>query len=145
MFLPYRIDVVQGNVVTAEQVARVKEGMTRLQVREVLGTPLLADIFHGGRWDYVFTLNRPGLPVTERDVKVFFDGDKVARVEAPELPTDSEFINSINPFRTQREVPVLALTPEQVKALPVPPPPTSAASAPEGPQRTYPPLESSRG
>lgn len=142
VFMPYRVEVVQGNVVTAEQIIRVTEGMNRTQVREVLGTPLLTDIFHADRWDYIFLLNRPGRPLIRHEVKVFFEGDKVLRVEAPPLPTDSEFIDSIDPIRSRREVPVLALTPEQIKALPLPTPAAAAASAaPTGPQRDYPPLE----
>ena len=57
---PYRIDVAQGNVVTKEQLARVSPGMSRLQVRDILGSPLLTDPFHADRWDYVFTIKRPG-------------------------------------------------------------------------------------
>lgn len=140
--MPYRMEVVQGNVVTSEQIARVVPGMTRAQVRDVLGTPLLTDLFHASRWDYVFMLNRPGTPLQRLDVKIFFDGDMVARVDAPGLPTSAEFIESIAPKLSGRGAPVLALTPEQVKALPLPPaPPVAAASAPGGPQRNYPPLE----
>ena len=141
VFMPYRIEIVQGNVVTSEQLVRVTQGMSRTQVREALGSPLLADIFHADRWDYVFMLYRPGQPTTRLDVKVFFEGDRVARVEAPGLPTDAEFIDSIDPFRSKPAVPVLALTAEQIKALPLPPPAAVAASAPQGPQRSYPPLE----
>jgi|APFre7841882630_1041343.scaffolds.fasta_scaffold11713_2 outer membrane protein assembly factor BamE len=141
VFLPYRIEVVQGNVVTSEQIARVAPGMTRVQVRDVLGSPLVTDIFHGDRWDYVFMLDRPGTPLQKRAVVVIFDGDKLARVDAPALPSDSEFINSIDPFRVRREVPTLALSEEQIRALPVPQRPAPAASASEGPVRDYPPLE----
>lgn len=145
VFLPYRIEIVQGNVVTSDQLARINPGMSRVQVREALGTPLVADIFHADRWDYIFMINRGGTQLARLDVAVFFEGDKMVRVDAPALPTDSEFIDSINPLRTQRAIPVLALTPEQIKALPLPPPPTAAASAPDAPPRTYPPLEPSRG
>lgn len=142
VFLPYRIEVVQGNVVTSEQLARVGKGMSRVQVRETLGTPLLTDMFHADRWDYVFTLSRPGAPMKRLDVKILFEGDTVARVEAPGLPTNAEFIDSIAPNRGGGSVPVLALSPEQIKALPAPPaPPVAAASAVAAPQRNYPPLE----
>ena len=57
---PYRVEVVQGNVITSEQIALAKPGMTRAQVRDVLGSPLLADPFHVDRWDYVFTIRRQG-------------------------------------------------------------------------------------
>ena len=141
VFLPYRIEVVQGNVVTSEQVARVVSGLSRVQVRDVLGSPLVTDLFHADRWDYVFLLNRPGTPRQTRAVVVIFENDKLARIDAPPLPTDAEFIDSIDPFRTRREVPVLALTEEQIRALPAPQRPAPAASAAEGTVRTYPPLE----
>ncbi|MBX3637196.1 MAG: outer membrane protein assembly factor BamE, partial [Rubrivivax sp.] len=48
---PYRIDIVQGNAITREQAALVRPGLTRLQVRDILGTPLIADPFHANRWD----------------------------------------------------------------------------------------------
>ncbi|NJN40391.1 MAG: outer membrane protein assembly factor BamE, partial [Gammaproteobacteria bacterium] len=57
---PYRIDIVQGNVITREQAALIRPGLSRLQVRDVLGTPLIADPFHAQRWDYIFTLRRAG-------------------------------------------------------------------------------------
>lgn len=141
VFMPYRVEVVQGNVVTREQAARVAPGMSRAQVRDILGSPLLTDIFHADRWDYVFLLNRPGTPLQKRTVVVIFEGDKLVRIDAPDLPTDAEFIEAINPLRDRREVPVLALTEEQIQALPVPPRPAPAASAVQGPSRTYPPLE----
>lgn len=142
VFMPYRIEIVQGNVITSEQIARVKQGMSRVQVRDVLGTPLLVDIFHAERWDYIFLLNRPGQPVTRQEVRIVFEGDRVASIEAPGLPTEVEFTDLIAPDRSRRAVPVLALTQEQIDALPVrPPAPAAAASEPEGAQRNYPPLE----
>src|SRR5215471_11672708 len=55
---PYKVEVVQGNFVSKEQVEALKPGMTRQQVREILGTSLLVDVFHADRWDYVFTIRR---------------------------------------------------------------------------------------
>ena len=52
---PYKMDIVQGNVVTREQLALLKPGMQRAQVRDILGTALLVSVFHADRWDYVFT------------------------------------------------------------------------------------------
>src|SRR5438094_346202 len=57
---PYRIEIVQGNVVTKEQLALLRPGASRVQVRDALGSPLLTDLFHADRWDYVFTIKRPG-------------------------------------------------------------------------------------
>src|SRR5262245_31434060 len=67
---PYKIDVVQGNVVTREQLAVLKPGMPRAMVRDVLGTPLLTSVFHAQRWDYVFTLKRQGAEPQSRKVTV---------------------------------------------------------------------------
>jgi outer membrane protein assembly factor BamE len=138
---PYKIEVVQGNVVTREQAEAVKVGMTRTQVRETLGSPLLTDVFHGDRWDYVFTIRRPGTEPQRRHVVVMFDGDIMKSIEAPNLPTEQEFIDSIATYRVPSKLPTLSLTDAQIKALPVPPLPSVAASAPQGPARVYPPLE----
>ncbi len=58
---PYKVEVVQGNFVSKEQVEALKPGMSRQQVREILGTSLLTDVFHSDRWDYVFTIRRQGV------------------------------------------------------------------------------------
>ena len=76
---PYRVEVVQGNVVTSEQAALVKPGMSRAQVRDILGSPLLTDVFHADRWDYVFTIRRQGAEPQLRRVVVRFDGEKIGR------------------------------------------------------------------
>ena len=139
---PYRIDIVQGNVVTKEQIAVLKPGMSRLQVRDVLGSPLLTDPFHADRWDYIFSIRRPGLPVQRRSVVVRFEGDVVKAIEAPELPSEKEFIASIARARDVTP-PKLELTDAEKQALPAHKPeeaPTAPAEA-SGPVRDYPPLE----
>ena len=83
---PYRIDLPQGNYVTAESVDRVEKGMTREQVRFVLGTPLLRDLFHPDRWDYLFRYRFPDGTVEQRKVTVHFRDDRVAAIEADALP-----------------------------------------------------------
>jgi outer membrane protein assembly factor BamE len=137
---PYRIDIVQGNVITKEQAERVRPGMTRLQVRDVLGTPLLTDPFHAARWDYVFTIRRPNTDVQARHVVVYFEADQVQRIEAPELPTEREFVASISRLKDLK-VPKLELSDDERQALPKPVQPPSPAAEPEGPVRSYPPLE----
>jgi outer membrane protein assembly factor BamE len=79
--------VQQGNVVEQESLAKLKPGMTRSQVRFVLGTPLIVDVFRQDRWDYVFMLKRPGEPVQQRRVTVVFDGDALARIEGDVVGT----------------------------------------------------------
>ena len=139
---PYKIEVVQGNVITSEQAAVIKAGMNRAQVRDVLGSPLLADAFHADRWDYVFTIRRQGTEPQSRRVVVLFTGDAFKSMDTGgALPSEREFVASIDTFKTSRNTPVLELSPEQVKALPVPPKPASAEVEPVGPTREYPPLE----
>jgi outer membrane protein assembly factor BamE len=144
-FVPYKADIVQGNVVTTEQIAQVKPGMTRLQVREILGTPLVIDPFHAQRWDYVFAMNRQGFEPIQRAFHVLFDGDAVEKVEAPELPSENDFVASISRRPLPENAPRLELSDAERAALPVPKAPSEAASAvaaPTGPTRSYPPLES---
>jgi outer membrane protein assembly factor BamE len=140
---PYRIEIVQGNVVTREQAALVKPGMTRAQVRDILGTPMLADPFHADRWDYVFTLRRQGAEPQRRSVVAFFKDDTLERLEASDLPSEREFVASIDPPSGSSKTPVLELTPEQRAALPRATPPPSPPSEPMGAVRSYPPLEPS--
>jgi outer membrane protein assembly factor BamE len=78
---PYRIDIQQGNYVSQEMVAQLKTGMSKEQVRHILGTPLVTDVFHGERWDYVYSLDRPREPRVQRRVAVFFEGGKLARLD----------------------------------------------------------------
>jgi outer membrane protein assembly factor BamE len=139
---PYRIDVTQGNVVTKELAAQIKPGMSREQVRDLLGSPLLTSAFHADRWDYVFTLRQQGVPSQQRSVVAHFKGNVLDRLDAAELPAENEFVASIRPSRVRGAEPVLALTDEQKKALP-PPVKTDveAAPQPQGATRTYPPLE----
>jgi outer membrane protein assembly factor BamE len=141
---PYRIDIVQGNAVTREQAERVKPGMSRLQVQEILGTPTLNDPFHAERWDYPFTFRRAGAGPQRRHVVAFFDRDgRLQRLQAPDdLPSEREFVTTIAPPATRRApLPPLELTPEQRAALPTPSRTEPSAPAPTGPARTYPPLE----
>jgi len=139
---PYRIDIVQGNVVTKEQIELVRPGMSRVQVRDLLGSPLLSDPFHADRWDYVFTIARPGTQPQRRNVVARFEGDRLLTIEAPELPTEREFVAMISRTSASGKNVALELTPEQRAALPAPPKPPTATPEPAiGPLRAYPPLE----
>jgi outer membrane protein assembly factor BamE len=142
LITPYRIDIVQGNAITQEQAALIKPGLSRLQVKDILGTPLVADPFHTTRWDYIFTLRRPGAQAQRRSVIVTFDGDVVKGIEAPELPSERDFVASISRFRDAR-APKLELSEEERAALPLPPRREAPPAEPMGPVREYPPLEKS--
>lgn len=141
---PYRIDVVQGNFVSREQVQALQPGMGRQQVREILGTPLVTSLFHADRWEYVFTLKRPGMDVQTRRLTVFFNGDTLDRFEGDEMPTESDFVASLDSRKGKGKVPVLEATEEQLARFPAAkasdkPGENEAATA--APTRTYPPLE----
>ena len=144
---PYRVDIQQGNVVTQDQIERIQPGMHRLQVRDVLGTPLLTDTFHADRWDYIFTLRQSGKPLQRRNIVLLFEGDVLKSIDAPELPTEIEFINSISRGGRVVAAADLELTPEQLKALPIPAraasQPAATVPPPSTPPRNYPPLEPS--
>ena len=75
----YKIDVQQGNIITQEMVDKLKPGMGRSQVRFVLGTALIDDVFHKDRWDYVYRLLQHGNLVEEYKLTVFFEDDKLVR------------------------------------------------------------------
>jgi outer membrane protein assembly factor BamE len=77
----HKIDIQQGNVVIADQLARVKVGMTRPEVRQILGTPLLADTFHANRWDYYFYNEKKGREVERNKISILFADDKVTRID----------------------------------------------------------------
>ncbi len=109
IFSPYRPDIQQGNFVSQEMLNQLKVGQTRDQVRFLLGTPLLIDIFHADRWDYPFYLARGNGELTTSRVTVFFKDDKVERFEGGNLPTERDYIDRIagpakvaGPRRTSR-------------------------------------------
>lgn len=87
---PYRIDIRQGNMVTQEMVAQLKPGLSKDQVRFILGTPLVADMFHADRWDYVYRF-RPGRghkDDQQRHLVVYFADGKLARVGGDVVAND---------------------------------------------------------
>lgn len=77
---PYKIEIQQGNFVSQDMVSRLKTGMSKEQVRSVLGTPLLTDIFHAERWDYVYWREQSNGKRESRKLVVYFDGGKLARL-----------------------------------------------------------------
>ncbi|MES2512096.1 MAG: outer membrane protein assembly factor BamE [Pseudomonadota bacterium] len=149
---PYKIDVVQGNFVSKEQVDALKPGMTRAQVKDVLGTPLLASVFHADRWDYVFTLKRQGVEPQSLKYTVYFKGDVLERSEGDTMPSEAEFISKLDSKRKLGAVPVLEASEDQLKNAESKKPATtpavvtgtstSGAAAVGAPSAAYPPLES---
>jgi len=141
---PYKVEVVQGNFVSKEQVQALQPGMSRQQVREILGTPLMASVFHADRWEYVFTMKRKGVPEQTRKLTVFFHDDAFDHAEGDEMPTESEFIATLSKPAGKLKIPQLEATPEQLAKYPGHQAPDEAAAAApaQAVQRDYPPLES---
>jgi len=143
---PYRIEIVQGNFVSKEQVAALQPGMTRQQVKEVLGTPLVVSVFHSDRWDYVFTLRRQGVEPQSRRLSVYFKGDALERFEGDEMPSEAEFVATLDSRTKSKKIPPLEATDEQLSKFPVPKRSVSASTQVDDSPlpATYPPLEPTR-
>ncbi len=77
---PYRMVIQQGNFISQEMVDQLKPGMTREQVRFILGTPLVTDIFHADRWDYVYWREAENGKREERRIALFFADGKLDRI-----------------------------------------------------------------
>ena len=95
IFSPYRPDIQQGNFISQEMLTQLKVGQTKDQVRFILGTPLLMDVFHGNRWDFPFYLARGDGELTSSRVTVYFKDDKVEKFDGGNLPTEKEYIARI--------------------------------------------------
>jgi outer membrane protein assembly factor BamE len=77
----YKMDIHQGNYITPEMLEKLKLGMHKSQVRYVLGTPMVSDVFHGNRWDYVYRLERHNKIVEEQHLTLYFDGDNLVKID----------------------------------------------------------------
>jgi outer membrane protein assembly factor BamE len=89
MLTPHKIEVQQGNYVDQPMVAKLKLDMTRSQVRFILGTPLVADVFHPDRWDYVYLTGKAGDVRKQRKITVVFEGDKLKHIEGDVVKGES--------------------------------------------------------
>lgn len=110
-FTPFRINIHQGNFISQEQISQMKEGMTREQVRFILGTPLVADAFHPDRWDYPFRLQKGNGEITSSKVTIFFKDDKVTRFNGNDLPTEQDYIKQLAGPPIKVKVPTTEPTP----------------------------------
>ncbi len=86
----YKIDIPQGNVITQEMVDRLKPGMDKSQVVFALGSPMLVDVFHQERWDYVYSLQPGGQERQQRRISLFFESGKLKRVEGDVKPGSTQ-------------------------------------------------------
>lgn len=119
---PLKIEVQQGNVVTIEQIHQLKLGMTRDQVRFILGTPLLIDPFHQERWDYPFRIKKVDGTIEHSTVTVFFNENRLQRYITSLTPTPpgANLSQSTEPSKTADPAIKPTLTPVS-QANPLPP------------------------
>jgi outer membrane protein assembly factor BamE len=82
----YRPEIQQGNVVEQEQVNQLRPGLSKRQVKFLLGTPMLNDVFHANRWDYAYTIGRGSTPQEIRRLTVFFQDDRLVRIAGDMRP-----------------------------------------------------------
>lgn len=144
LITPYRPEVVQGNLISKEQVDLLQAGMSRNQVRDILGSPLLASVFHTNRWDYTFTLKRAGVEDQARRLTVYFKGDVVERFEGDTMPSEAEFVGKLEPGRKLGKIPPLEASEESLRKFTEANPRTPAPARPLGGgtlPASYPPLE----
>jgi len=143
---PYSMEVVQGNFVSKEQVEALRPGMSREQVRNILGSPLVTSLFHADRWDYIFTIKRRGVDIEGKHLTVYFSGFVLERVEGDEMPSEDEFVSELAGRSKKLKTPKLEATPEQLERFAPKEDETKAASeavktpTPQ-PASSYPPLE----
>lgn len=84
-FKPYKMEIRQGNFITPEMRAKVRVGMSRQQVMTALGSPLISDVFHANRWDYIYRYAEKGQLVEQQRLTVFFEADFVKRIDDSQL------------------------------------------------------------
>ena len=85
-FAPHKIEINQGNLITPEMRAKLKPGMSRAQVRALLGTPLINDVFHANRWDYVYRLEQNGKLTDQQRMTLYFKDEELKRVDDGDMP-----------------------------------------------------------
>ncbi|KVG66734.1 outer membrane protein assembly factor BamE [Burkholderia pseudomultivorans] len=130
---PYRITVVQGNFVSQEKAAQLQAGMTREQVRALLGTPLLTDMFHADRWDYLFYFKRGSTAVVQqRDLVLTFSGDRLTSwTGAENLPSELDLLADIDGDRGGKKAKAAAAARAASEAAAASAAQAASASAPE--------------
>ncbi|PFH27190.1 outer membrane protein assembly factor BamE [Burkholderia sp. JKS000303] len=129
---PYRITVVQGNFVSQEKAAQLQAGMSREQVRALLGTPLLTDMFHADRWDYLFYFKRGSTAVVQqRDLVLTFSGDRLASWSGAEnLPSELDLLADIDGDRGGKKAKAAAAAKRASEAAAASAAETTAAASP---------------
>ncbi len=101
----YKMTVQQGNIVTERMVNQIQLGMNREQVRFVLGTPLLTDMFHIDRWDYLYTIRRGHAPMETKRLTLWFEDDQLVSIDGFTRPNPAEALAAFEEETVIVEVP----------------------------------------
>ncbi len=109
---PYKLEILQGNFISKEQVEALKKGMSRPQVVDILGTPLVASLFHADRLDYVFVFKNNKAEPQARRLTVFFSNGLLYRFEGDTMPSEIEFVAKLDSGRSLGKAPPLEATAE---------------------------------
>lgn len=96
-FKPYKMEIRQGNYVTQEMRQKVRVGMSRQQVISVLGSPLVSDVFHANRWDYIYRFEEKRNLAEQQRFTLYFEGEFVSRIEDSQA-ADSK-VNTVAPVK----------------------------------------------
>jgi len=117
---PYKLTIQQGNVITQEMVEKLKPGMTKAQVRFVLGSPPITDMFHANRWDYVYSIKEGGNVKEARKLTMFFENELLARVAGDVAPMTKDDKKEVaaKPANASKEILIQKFDPN---APPIPP------------------------
>jgi outer membrane protein assembly factor BamE len=95
--LVYKPEIQQGNIVTQEMINQLQPGQLKRQVRFILGTPMLTDPFHDGRWDYLMEVKIGDEVIRSQQLAVFFEDDRLVRIEGDRRPGDPVPENELMP------------------------------------------------
>jgi len=116
--LLYKPEIVQGNFVSSEQRQALKLGMPRAQVKDILGTPLMASVFHADRWDYVFTIRRQGVAPQSFKLSLQFKADVLSDIQSDDLPSENEFVKRLVGEKKTFQPPLLQASEEDLRKYP---------------------------
>lgn len=98
-FSPYKMEIRQGNYITPEMRQKIKVGMSRQQVTSVLGSPLVTDVFHANRWDYIYRFEEKSRMVEQQRFTIYFAGDFVTRIDDSEASDPKAVGAGISPAK----------------------------------------------
>lgn len=131
----HKLTITQGNIIDQQMVDQLRPGLSRSQVRYILGTPLIADTFDQSRWDYFFSIKRPGQDELRERISIYFSDDKLAYFTGDYRPTNlnvaSESAGTQSPSTSGQTPEVHSIEPSAIEASVIEPGPE--APVPEAP------------